>query len=89
MSTRGTLPSSKAFDSIGGAAKTTEDVADLLDILVPGRDFKSSVTKSWRNTKVGFVDPMLWQPADFVVELNDGFLQQTVSFSTLDDSGSH
>lgn len=89
ISTHGVLPLSKPFDSIGGAAKTTEDLADLLDILVPGRDFKCFVTKSWKNTKVGFVDPMAWQPADFVVEPNDDFLQQTVRFSTLDDSGFH
>ncbi|KAJ5289132.1 amidase signature domain-containing protein [Penicillium angulare] len=78
ISTYGVQPLSKPFDSIGGAAKTTEDLANLLDTLVPGRDFKSSLTKSWKNIKVGLVDPMLWQPADFVVEPNDGFLQQTL-----------
>lgn len=79
VSTYGFLPLSKSFDSVGGAAKTAQDLANFLDTLAPGREFKSSISKPWTEIRVGLVDPMLWQPADFVVEPNEYFLQQAVS----------
>lgn len=78
----GAFPTSRAFDSHGGMAKTPDDLAEIMGLLMNGKDFKSSLNSSWDGIRVGFVDPTLWQPASFVVEDNEEFRIQTVRDST-------
>ena len=78
VNTAGIQPISPAFDSVGGLAKTPEDLANIMGILQRRTDYPSYLKGSWNGLKVGFVDPSLWQPAEFVVEPNEGFRKQTV-----------
>ena len=74
----GAYPISRAFDSHGGLAKSPEDLAEMMGLLMGGKDFSSYLKASWEGTRIGFVDPALWQPASFVVEDNGDFRIQTV-----------
>ena len=78
VDTAGIQPISPAFDSVGGLAKNPTDLANLMGILLRRMDYTSYLGGSWTGLRVGFVDPNLWQPADFVVEPNEGFREQTV-----------
>ena len=78
VNTAGIQPISPAFDSVGGLAKTPEDLANIMGILLGRTDYPSYLKGSWNGLKVGFVDPSLWQPAEFVVEPNESFRKQTV-----------
>ena len=69
---------SPAFDSVGGLAKTCKDLANVRSILQGQEDYHLYLIDSWKGLRVGFVDPNLWQPADLVVEPNEGFREQTV-----------
>jgi len=64
---------------MGGLAKSPEDLANVMGILMGGRDFSEFLNPSWEGVRIGFVDPALWQPADFVVEPNEGFRKQSVN----------
>jgi len=79
VDTAGIQPVCADFDSVGGFGKTPEDLANILSILHGGRDYISHLKSSWKGLAIGFVNPELWQPADFVVEPNDGFKEQTVN----------
>jgi amidase len=57
--TEGTSPWSPLTDSAGGMAKTPEDLASLIGIMM-GKNFTGDLTKSWKGLKVGFVDPAAW-----------------------------
>ena len=78
----GAFPTSRTFDNHGGMAKTPDDLADVMGLLMKGRDFKSSLKSSWDGIGIGFVDPTLWQPGSFVVEDNEDFRIQTVRHSS-------
>ena len=73
----GAFPTSREYDSHGGMAKTVDDLAKIMGILM-NKDFDSSLKASWDGISVGFVDPELWQPAPFVVEENQEFQEQAV-----------
>ena len=73
----GAFPTSREFDSHGGMAKTTDDLAKIMGLLM-NKNFDSSLKASWDGLNVGFVDPEHWQPASFVVEENKDFQDQTV-----------
>ena len=73
----GAFPTSRAFDSHGGMAKTPDDLAKIMGLLM-NKDFDSLLGSSWKGIGVGFVDPTLWQPASFVVEDNENFRVQAV-----------
>ena len=77
----GAFPTSRAFDSHGGMAKTPDDLAKIMGLLM-NKKFDSSLSSSWRGIRLGFVDPALWQPASFVVEDNKNFRAQAVSHSS-------
>ena len=70
-----------AFMSLGGLAKSPRDLANVMSILIGGKDFSSFLTPTWQGLRIGFVDPDLWQPAPFVVEPNEGFRKQSVRVS--------
>ena len=78
VDTVGIQPISAAFDSVGGLAKTPEDLANVMSILQVQKEYSPYLIGSWKGLRVGFVDPNLWQPADFVVEPNEAFHQQSV-----------
>lgn len=59
-------------------AKSPNDLVPVLDVLMGTNNLPSSLRGSWEGLSVGFVDPSLWQPADFVVEPNEQFTKQTV-----------
>ncbi|KAJ5609522.1 hypothetical protein N7528_010089 [Penicillium herquei] len=72
VSTEGTSPLSPFTDSLGPMARCAEDLAASLGILLQ-RDFSSSLTKTWKGLRVGFVDPKTWYiregPWDFIEEI--------------------
>lgn len=74
---QGAFPTSRAFDSHGGMAKTPDDLAKIMGLLMT-RDFDSPLNSSWKDIGIGFVNPRLWQPASFVVEDNEEFRAQAV-----------
>ena len=76
----GIQPISPEFDSVGGLAKTPRDLANIMGILLRRTFDSSHLEGSWKGLGVGFVDPSLWQPAEFVVEPNESFRKQTVRF---------
>jgi amidase len=57
-------------------SKSTEDLSKILSIFSK-EDLTRSLTKSWDGVRVGFVDPDLWQAADFVVEPNASYKKET------------
>jgi hypothetical protein len=75
------MPCNAVFDSHGGMAKNTKDLADIITVLMGGTDYSSSLRRSWEGLSVGFVDPEPWQIPDFVTEANKGFKNQMVSTS--------
>lgn len=79
--TDGIQPISAAFDFVGGMAKTPQDLADVISILHNGHDYFEALVTAWDGLKVSFVDPNLWQLADFVVGPDEDFKQQTVRTS--------
>lgn len=78
-SSRGIMPVAPSFDTVGGMAKTVKDLADITGMLSGGKDFSTYLRKSWADLGVGFVDPMIWQPAPIAVEPREDFLKQSVS----------
>ncbi|KAN0114723.1 Amidase signature domain containing protein [Hyaloscypha variabilis] len=60
LDTRGTSPQSPITDSLGGMAKTSKDLALLIGAMME-QDYSSFLTRSWKNQKIAFVDPNLWE----------------------------
>lgn len=59
VDTTGTSPWSPFSDSLGPMAKTPEDLASLLGIIMK-RDYSPYLTRSWSGVRVGFVDWRKW-----------------------------
>ncbi|MCJ1371018.1 hypothetical protein MMC20_002233 [Loxospora ochrophaea] len=72
LSTEGTSPWSPLTDSIGGMAKSSDDLAALFDTLAGGSNFSSSLGRSWEGLRVGFVDFLKWEFSPMVYNLLDG-----------------
>lgn len=79
ISTTGVQPITPSMDSIGGMAKSAEDLANLMGVL-QGKAYRASLTKSWKGLRLGFVDPSRWQPADFIAEPRKDFREQFVGY---------
>jgi amidase len=75
VSTEGIAPWSAVTDSVGGMAKSAEDLANLFSIL-ERKDFRETLVKNWEGLKVGFVDPHLWEFSPIVCEEDPVFLKQ-------------
>lgn len=75
----GTQSGGAAFDSAGPLAKSVEDCADVMDILLPGRDFHKYLTKSWSGIKIAYLNYDDWQFPDSVCEKTPAFDEQHVS----------
>lgn len=64
-STEGTVPWSALTDSVGGMAKSAQDLADLVDVIL-GTNTSSTLSTSWQGQTVGFVDDTLWGFSEFI-----------------------
>ena len=60
VDTSGTSPYSAFSDSIGPLAKTTQDLAAMLGIMMQ-KDYSSSLDESWKGQKVAFIDQKGWR----------------------------
>ncbi|CRL23447.1 Amidase [Penicillium camemberti] len=70
---KGTQSGGAAFDSAGPIGKSAEDRADVMDILLPGRDFSSHLTKSWNGIRIAYLDYKTWQFPESVCEKTRAF----------------
>ncbi|KAJ5157295.1 uncharacterized protein N7482_008395 [Penicillium canariense] len=70
---KGTQSGGAAFDSAGPIAKSTEDCADVMDILLPGWDFGSHLAKSWNGIRIAYLDYKTCQFPDSVCEKTPAF----------------
>ncbi|KAK7413119.1 hypothetical protein QQX98_008005 [Neonectria punicea] len=64
----GTQSGGAAFDSAGPIAKTPEDCTDFMDVLLPGRDFRSYLKKSRKGIEIADLNYDTWQFLDAVCE---------------------
>jgi amidase len=80
---KGTQSGGAAFDSAGPIAKSVEDCADVMNVLLPGRDFGSHLTKSWNGIRIAYLDYKTWQFPDSVCEKTPAFDTQHVSIRSL------
>lgn len=63
----GIIPVTLEADSAGPMTKSVLDLANLLDVLVdssqttvPDGGYKSAVTGSWRDIRIGYLEPKQW-----------------------------
>lgn len=78
---KGTQSDGAAIGSAGPIAKSTEDCIDILDILVPGRKFRSQLIESWDGIRIAYIDYKTWQFPDSVCEKTPAFDEQHVSIT--------
>lgn len=57
----GTQSGGAAWDSAGPMAKSVEDCADVMDVLLPGRNFRSSLKRSWQGIHIALLNYEEWQ----------------------------
>lgn len=57
--TKGTAPWSPVTDSIGGMAKSPQNLATLFNVLLQTKS-EDPLTGTWSGQRVGVVDPSLW-----------------------------
>ncbi|KPM44909.1 hypothetical protein AK830_g1647 [Neonectria ditissima] len=69
----GTQSGGAAFDSAGPIAKTPEDCADVMEVLLPGRDFRSHLKRSWKGIGIAYLNYDIWQFPDTVCEKTPAF----------------
>ncbi|KAI1505674.1 amidase signature domain-containing protein [Biscogniauxia marginata] len=70
---KGTMSGGAGFDSAGPIAKSVDDIADVMDILLPGRYFRSYLTKSWQGLRIAYLDYKTWQFADWICDPTPAF----------------
>ncbi|KAH6616147.1 amidase signature domain-containing protein [Chaetomium sp. MPI-SDFR-AT-0129] len=70
---KGTMSGGAGFDSSGPLAKSVEDCADVMDILLPGRNFRSHLTKSWDGLHIAYLDYKTWQFEDWICKATPAF----------------
>ncbi|KAI0871454.1 amidase signature domain-containing protein [Hypoxylon argillaceum] len=75
LPTEGTAPWSSLTDSIGGMAKSPEDLANLMNALT-NTDYSRNLTKSWAGLHVGFVDPKLWSFSPVICNPDEVLIKQ-------------
>lgn len=84
LPTAGTAPWSSLTDSIGGMAKSPQDLAALFGVLVGGAGGvlesglggDDSLSESWSGQRVGFVDPALWSFSPAICDPDPVLIQQ-------------
>ncbi|KAI1110907.1 amidase signature domain-containing protein [Nemania sp. NC0429] len=75
LSTEGTAPWSSLTDSIGGMAKSSEDLMSLIEAL-SGKNYREYQKTSWDGLRIGFVDPNLWSFSPVICDPDEYFIQQ-------------
>ncbi|EEU37128.1 uncharacterized protein NECHADRAFT_52302 [Fusarium vanettenii 77-13-4] len=72
----GTQSGGAAWDSAGPLAKSVEDCAVVMDILLPNRNFHSSLTGSWKGIRIALLNYEDWQFGDEICHKNPIFDQE-------------
>ncbi|KAI1201528.1 amidase signature domain-containing protein [Nemania serpens] len=89
-SARGILSFNYLGDSLGWMIKSAEDAALLLNIVLGGRSYTQYLAQSFKGLRIGFLDPMDWQPDAALVRPNEDYNKQFRSIKlrrwTADDS---
>ncbi|KAI1427361.1 amidase signature domain-containing protein [Xylaria sp. FL1777] len=75
LPTEGTAPWSSLTDSVGGMAKSSEDLAILMQGL-SGIDYSENLTRSWTGLRVGFVDPAFWYFSPVICDPDEDLIRQ-------------
>ncbi|KAI0388266.1 amidase signature domain-containing protein [Xylariaceae sp. FL0594] len=75
LPTQGTSPTSSLTDSPGGMAKSSADLAALIDILAD-TNYSEDLTGLWKGLRVGFVDPLLWTFSPVICDPDDELTKQ-------------
>ncbi|KAK4197711.1 amidase signature domain-containing protein [Triangularia verruculosa] len=70
---KGSMSGGAGFDSAGPLAKSVEDCADVMEVLLPGRDFRSHLTKSWSGLHIAYLDYKTSQFADWICKATPEF----------------
>lgn len=78
---KGTMSGGMGFDSAGPLAKSVEDCADVMNVLLPGRNFHSHLTKSWEGIRIAYLDYKTWQFADWICDQTRAFDEEHVWIS--------
>ncbi|KAH7000515.1 amidase signature domain-containing protein [Ilyonectria destructans] len=60
-STFGTQSGGATWDSAGPLAKSVEGCANVMEVLLPGRDFHSSFGSSWQGIRIALLNYEQWQ----------------------------
>lgn len=81
VSTKGIVPVSKTFDTIGPMAKTVEDLTLVLNAItgnLGNHKYTTSSSQSWEHLRIGFLDPEVWHFPAFLSRPNAEADQQIV-----------
>ncbi|KID81032.1 Amidase signature domain protein [Metarhizium guizhouense ARSEF 977] len=70
---KGTMSGGMGFDSAGPLAKSVQDCADVMNVLLPGRDFRSHLTNLWEGIRIAYLDYKAWQFADWICDQGRAF----------------
>jgi amidase len=75
----GTQSGGAAWDSAGPMAKSVEDCADVMEVLLPGRDFHSPLRRSWKGIRIALLNYEKWQWEDELCVRTPEYDKQHVS----------
>lgn len=82
LPTEGTAPWSSLTDSIGGMAKSPQDLAALFEVLtgaegrIDNKGDQDTPSAPWTGQRVGFVDPTLWSFSPVICDPDPVLIQQ-------------
>ncbi|KAH8688628.1 amidase signature domain-containing protein [Phaeosphaeriaceae sp. PMI808] len=83
VSQAGIIPGSSFFDAAGPMAKSVEDLANVMDVIVdPGKTciptggFASCIISDWSSLRVGVLDPSQWELSEEFVKHYPGAEEQ-------------
>lgn len=86
VSEDGGFPFSVDRDSVGPMAKTTEDLINLLNVIldrthpeVPEAGFDVTRTRTWKDISIATIDPQRWHLPASLQKQQHGSLEQIVS----------
>lgn len=79
----GVVPIAKSLDSVGGMARSPEDLALVTEAItkssaLPRAGYLIGMTGKWDGIRLGFLDESLWRLLDFLCEFNSEALGQMV-----------
>lgn len=69
------------FDSAGPLAKSVEDCAFFMEVLLPGRNFQRQLIKSWEELIIAYLDYKTWQFTDWTCDPNSSFDEEHVGYT--------